>query len=65
MLITVRNFSFLIGSGSFSNLDNEPDDEYRNNTCRYQIEIYCIFVYVLPIMSKHDTNVCQHSIPDK
>lgn len=56
-LIIARNFSFLVSPGSLSNLDKEPDYEYRNNNGGYYVEIYCVFIYILPVMPKYDTNV--------
>ena len=55
--VTAWNFSFMISFGSLSNLDKEPNYEYRNNNGGYYIEIYCVFIYILPIVSKYDTNV--------
>lgn len=56
-LVTTWNFSFIVSFRSLSNLDKEPDYEYRNNNGGYYVEIYCVLVNILPIVSKYDTNV--------
>lgn len=56
-LVTAWNFFLIVSFRSLSNLNKEPDYEYRNNNGGYYVEIYCVLINILPIVSKYDTNV--------